>query len=169
MGDATDRASLSRRAFLFAAVGASLLTFIVGLIVVLFQFFDATLGGDLSRTTLRNARWALATVLSSVGIAVYYFLVLREDQRALPDATTPAPERRRDVLLLAGSAPGIVQALEQLPGVRVRALRRLDADGAGLSADQLSTLRDAVRDATADRVVVVVGPTGYEVVPYTET
>jgi hypothetical protein len=167
-GDVDDRTSLSRRAFLFAAVGASLLAFIVGLIVVLFQFFDDTLASELSRATLRDARWALATVLSSAGIAVYYFLVLREDQRAEPEAAPAATVRAREVLLVAPSAPALVTALEQLPGIRVRSLRRLDADGAGLSAAQLETLRDAVRDASADRVVVIVGRSGYEVVPYVE-
>jgi hypothetical protein len=167
-GGLADRASLSRRAFVFAAVGASLLAFLISVTIVLFQFLDATLGGELSRETLRDARWAMATTLTAVGIAVYYFLVLREDQRRLPDEAPAAPERVRDILLVAGGASGIVQALEQLPGVRVRALRRLDADSAGLSAEQITSLRDEVRDAEADRVIVVVGRDGFEIVPYVE-
>ncbi|MEI6666232.1 MAG: DUF5671 domain-containing protein, partial [Chloroflexota bacterium] len=68
------RASLSRRAFVFAAVGVSLIALLTGLVVLLFQVLRPLLDGDASLAVLRDARWSIATVATSAFVTMYYLL-----------------------------------------------------------------------------------------------
>ncbi|MFA7297966.1 MAG: DUF5671 domain-containing protein [Dehalococcoidia bacterium] len=167
------RTSLSRRAFLFAAVGVSVAALLVSLVVLLFQVFRPLLDGDLSLATLDDARWSIATAATSAFVGIYYLLVQREDQtatRASAEAGTGrAPVRVRNVVLLAPEgAEAAADALREIEGVRLREWRRVDATIAGLSPMQLDALRDTVTSVDADRVVVLVLGDRFEVVPYTE-
>lgn len=167
-----ERASQSRRVFTFATIGIALVALLISLTIVLFRVFEAVLDASLSRMLLRDAREAIATVLTAGAVAVYYWLVLREDQAAR-ESLAPAvgPARRRDVMLLApAGGDALARVLGEIDGVRVRAWRRLDAGAAApaLSAEQIAALRDAIAASDADRLAVIVGGDGYELVPYSE-
>jgi hypothetical protein len=126
----------------------------------------------LARAVLHDARWGIGTAVTAAASVGYYWLVMREDQAARVAAPSVATlARRREVVLIA-AAPfdALVSALEQIDGVRVRAWRRTDAGGAGaasLPGEQLAAMREAVARVDADRVAVIVGSAGFEVVPYT--
>lgn len=170
-GDAADRLSLARRGFVFAATGVSLLALLGSLTVLVYQVLRPLLDGTLSLGLLRDARWALATALTTSGVAGYSLLVLREDQAALRASTPPAPVRAREIFVIAAaSAEGVLGELAQIEGARVRVLRRLDvfADALALTADQLATLRAEVEAAEASRFAVVVAGGRYELVPLSE-
>ncbi|MDA0365530.1 MAG: hypothetical protein O2843_06645, partial [Chloroflexi bacterium] len=64
----------------------------------------------------------------------------------------------------------LARALGEIDGVRVRAWRRLDAGDAAtpLTVVQIAALRDAIVASDADRLAVIVGGDGYELVPYTD-
>ena len=167
-----ERAAQSRRVFLFGVIGVAILAALIALTIVLYQLFQAVLDGALSRAVLHDARWGIGTALTAAASAGYYWLVMREDQADREGAApSAAPTRRREVVLIA-AAPfdALIGALEQVEGVRVRAWRRTDSAGGGaapLSAEQLAAMREAVARADADRIAVIVGGAGFEVVPYT--
>ena len=80
------------------------------------------LGGDLGLELLRDARWSLAVAVTAGIIAVYHFLVLREDQAALPAETAAIPAPPREVILVSAAlTPDLVADIERIPGVHVRA------------------------------------------------
>lgn len=164
------RTSLSRRAFLFAAVGVSVAALLVSLVVLLFQVFRPLLDGDLSLSTLDDARWSIATAVTASAVAIYYLLVQREDQSATRlEAPETAPVRTRSVVLVApNGARAIADALRGIDGVRLREWWRTDATSAALDGAQVAALRDAVASADADRVLVLITGDGFEVVLYRE-
>lgn len=164
------RTSLSRRAFLFAVMGVSLIALLISLVVLLFQVLQPILDGDASREILRDARWSIAVAVTSAVVAVYYLLVLREDQEALRDLPVVEAVRRRNVLLLAPSGAGrVAEALRDVEGVRVRTWLRSDDADFGLTSTQIEALREAVLAADAAQVAVIVSGDVFEVVPYRES
>lgn len=166
-----ERAAPSRRVYVFGTVGVAIFALLVSLTTVLYQVFQAVLAADVSLKLLLDARWGLGVALTAGAVAYYHFLVLREDQAALPDTTAATAARRtRQVVLVApGDARVLVTNLEGIDGVRVRVWRRTDADGAGaLSEDRRRALRDAVAAASDDRLLAIVTRDDFELVPYVE-
>jgi hypothetical protein len=173
-GVAGERSALSRRSFIFGVFGVAVLVALVNLTIVLFQLFEAALESGVSAQTVQDIRWSVALLLTAGAISVYYWLVLREDQRALaaeepqPAAATPSPSKEV-VLLVAGSGDSIAQELERRLGARVRIWRRLDGPEPGvlLSDAQIEGLEGRIAAAAGVRVAVIVGASGeVEVVPY---
>jgi len=170
-GGPEDRSSVSRRAFVFAATGVSLLALLGSLTALLYQVLQPLLDGTLSLAILRDARWSIATALTAGAVAVYSLLVLREDQAALRRLEPPPIVRRREVFVIAAaSVPGVVRELEQVEGVRTRVMRRADeaGDSEPLPFAQLTALRAEVAAAEGTRFAVVVGAGRYELVPLAE-
>ena len=172
-GAAGERSALSRRSFIFGVFGVAVLAALVNLTIVLFRLFEAALEGGVSAQTVQDVRWSVAVLLTTGAIGVYYWLVLREDQRALateqPQPTVATPPPKDVVLLIAGSGDELARELERRLGARVRIWRRLDGPeaGAALSDAQIEGLGGRIAAAAGDRVAVIVGPTGdIEVVPY---
>ena len=163
------RTSLSRRAFLFTIVGVSLVALLVSLVVLLFQVLQPILDGDASLAIVNDARWSIAVAITSSVVAVYYMLVLREDQDALRDLPAVEAARTRNVVLLApGGAGRVAEALRGVDGVRLRAWQRTDDVEFGLTSTAIDALRGAVTTTDADYLVVIVSGDTFEVVPYHE-
>ena len=172
-GAAGERSALARRSFVFGVFGVAVLAALVNLTIVLFRLFEAALEDGVSAQTVQDVRWSVALLLTVGAISVYYWLVLREDQRALaaeePQPAAVAPPPKEVVLLVAGSGEALARELERRLGARVRIWRRLDGPepGAALSDAQIEELEGRIADAAGNRVAVIVGATGdVEVVPY---
>ncbi|MFA7249556.1 MAG: DUF5671 domain-containing protein [Dehalococcoidia bacterium] len=168
-----ERTAPSRRVYVFATVGVAIFALLVSLTVVLYLVFIAALNGELSLGLLRDVRWGLGVAVTTGAIAYYHFLVLREDQAAMPAAPPVARRARQVVLVASGDATALIADLEGIDGVRVRLWRRTDAEAAGgadgaLSGDRREALRQAVASADADRLLAVVTRGDFELVPYVE-
>lgn len=164
--------STSRRIYLFAIFGIAALFLLVDLTIVLFQLFEAALDSGVTRDVLRDSRWPLALVVTAGVVAVYHWLVLREDQAARgeePEAPPVPSTRVRDVIVLAGAAEvsAARQVLAGLEGVTVRAWTRLDAPAAA-AQPSIEGLRAAVAASPHERVLVVNLDGTYRVVPYSD-
>ena len=175
-GATGERSALSRRSLIFGVFGVAVMVALVNLTILLFQLFNAALQDGVSAQTVQDIRWSVALLLTAGAISVYYWLVLREDQRALaaeaPQPAAAAPRPKQVVLLVAGSGEALARELERRLGARVRIWRRLDGPepGAALSDAQVEALEGRVAAAAGDRVAVIVGATGeVEVVPYEVT
>lgn len=163
-----ERATRARRVFLFGVFGLAALVTLVNLTIILFQLFEGVLGGTLDADRLRDSRWSLALVLVAGAVATYYWLVLREDQRLVPDDAPPAEVRTREVILVtAAPSPALARAIEAIPGVRLRAWRRLDGgETAALDDGQLATLRERLLAADAERFLLVAEGGRFDLIPY---
>lgn len=169
-----ERGASSRRIFIFGIFGIAALVALGSLVHVLFTFLDAAFESTLGWRALHDTRFSIALVVTAGMAGVYYWLVLREDQRALaqeaPAEATPEAVRARDVLLVApGDARTLASTLRERLDVRVRLEQRLDApDGApALSEEQVGRIASGIRGAGAERVLVLLAPNGTaEVVPY---
>jgi hypothetical protein len=168
-GGAVERAALSRRIFLYGVFGASGIATLIALSTVLFELFQGLLGGTLSLRIFHDARWAFAVLLSAAGAALYYWQILRADQRAQPEAAAPAQPRVRDVVVVgSGDVGALAHRIEQRLGSRVRPWQRADATDATLEDAALEALLTQLESTSAERVLVVIAPGGAaSVVPYT--
>ena len=163
-----ERSALPRRIFVFAVFGLAALVVLINLTVVLYQLFEGVLEGSLSSEFLRDTRYSVALVLVAGAVAMQYWLVLREDQRAAPEGapTVVAPRPREVIVLAPAGIEGVLRELERIDGVRLRNWRRLDAPVATLGDEQLAALRERLADAEGARFVLIVGDNRFDLVPY---
>jgi hypothetical protein len=172
IGGIEEQSATSRRIFLFAVFGIAGLTTLINLTITLFRVTEDLLEGELALATVRDVRWSVALILTAGALAIYHWLVLREDQQAL-DLAAPAeaPVGPRDIVLLTGGEDdALARELEQRFGSRVRVWRRLDHAGrdVAISADQIEAMAAELGAHADERVAVVIGDAGrFEVVPYT--
>ena len=168
--DADERASLSRRAYVFTVFGVSVAAGLISLITLLYGVLEAALNNELSTAALDGGKWALGVVVTAAAVSVYHWLVLREDARAAPPAPEqpsrpPAPPKRVTALVSA-EGMGAVDALERALGTSIE--RRIRADAAGapsLSDDEASAIAERIREAPGEEVVLVVDDEGVRIVP----
>ncbi len=163
-----ERMSLARRVYLFAIFGVASLVFLMDLTIVLFNLFDAALGDGLSREVFVDSRWNVALVLTASIAAGYHWLVLREDQRAYVHEEKPEIRGPRDVILLtAGDADALIRRLGELPDVRFHVWRRTgEADGAELSPERMTALREQIEETRSDCLVLVSGSGDFQLEPF---
>jgi uncharacterized membrane protein len=173
-GGSEERDALSRRIFLFVTFIVAVLASVGGLSFVLFSVFQAALGNASTADLLSNIKWGLGILLTAGVVGLYYWLVLREDRRAL--AAAPAegmavPRRRKRVVaLVPDGAQDVLARLEARLGYRVAVWRRLGAPE-GLPAvtdEDLTTMETRIAEAAGDRVLVTLDSSGLHVVPYEE-
>ncbi|MSQ29202.1 MAG: hypothetical protein EXR68_01775 [Dehalococcoidia bacterium] len=165
------RAAVSRRVLIWGALGVSLLFALVDLSIALFLLFDRVLERTLSRATLHDARVSLALLLTSTAVAGYYWLVLREDQRATPAVAAAPPARTpvEVVLLVDGGGEALRVDLARWLDARVRLWRRVGGGaGPALSEAQVEALRARIAEAGHERLLAIVRADGSaEIVPFT--
>lgn len=166
------RTTVSRRVLIWGALGVSLLFALVDLSIALFVLFDRVLAGTLSRTTLHDARVSLALLLTATAVAGYYWLVLREDQRATPARAMAVAVRApvEVVLLVEGDGESLRRDLGRALGAQIRLWRRVGGGGAGpaLTDAQVEALHDRIVQAGHERLLVTVRTDGSaEIVPFT--
>ena len=167
---ADERASLSRRAYLFTVFGVSVAAGLVSLITLLYGVLEAALNGELSTAALDGGKWALGVLLTAAAVSVYHWLVLREDAAAAPPAEEqpPAPvvAPRHVTALVSAEGAAAVEALERALGATIERRTRADAAGApALSDDEASAIAERIREAPGSEVVLVIDDDGVRIVP----
>ncbi|MBM4416369.1 MAG: hypothetical protein FJ035_09080, partial [Chloroflexi bacterium] len=86
-----ERAAPSRRIYLFAIFGAAVLGTLINLTVILYRLFEALLDTATVQRAIFDSRWSIALVITAGAIALYHWLVLREDQPETRAPAAPAP------------------------------------------------------------------------------
>jgi hypothetical protein len=161
--DPAERAAASRRFLVFLALGASVLAALGGLSAFLFMLIQPLLEGTFSARVLDGGKWALAVALTAGAVAAYYAQVLREDRAAAP----VGPERlgKALTLVLPAGAEALAEGLGERLGVRAeRWVRADDAPAPALGAAEMDALAGRIRQAPGERVLVVIGPEGAQVI-----
>ena len=167
-----ERGALSRRVFIYLTFGLSVILTLVNLSIVLFNVFDTMLGGRDASRLLWDSRWSLAMLLTSGAVSGYYWLVLQEDRRALATmvGVPEAPQARKHVTVVLNEVDlPLVPRLEARLGYRLTVWQRAEERRAALAVtdDELAQLEQRIATASSEHVLVMAGPTGVQVIPYT--
>ena len=169
-----ERSSLSRCVFIYLVLGAAVLAALGNLSALLFMFLRDALEGQLSVQLVQDAKWSIGALLTAGAISVYYWLVLREDRRAMPVPEAPAtgalPVRKAVIALATEAARPLVRRLEAQLGIPVRLWQRLDPDAEvpTLTDEDLRVTQERIAEAPGDRVLLTIDASGVRVVPYRE-
>lgn len=169
-----ERSALSRRIFIYLVLGAAVLAALGNLSAILFMFLRDLLEGQLSAQTVQDIKWSVGVMLTAGAISVYYWLIFREDRRALPSAEEPPagaiPVRKAIIALATEAAQPLVQRLEAQLGVNVRHWQTLDPDAEvpTLTDEELRATQEEIAEAPGGRVLLTIDASGVRVVPYRE-
>ena len=171
----------SRRIFVYLIFGAAVLLVLGNLSAVLFMVLRDALEGALDAMVIQDAKWSLAMVLMAGVVSVYYWLVLKEDREAMPEAdqrapapgpVPPAPAQARKVVIAVATeaARPLITRMEARLGLPIRLWQRLDsvAGAPDLSNDELDDARDRIYAAPGDSVLLTVDTSGVTIVPFRE-
>ena len=167
--DLGERASLSRRAYLFTVFGVSVATVLISLITLLYSIPEPALNGELSTAVLDGGKWSLGVVVTAAAVSVYHWLVLREDAAAAPPAqqsSVPSAPPKRVTALVSTEGAALIESLERALGTSIA--RRIRADAAGtpaLSEEETTAIAERIRSAPGTEVVLVVDNDGVRIVP----
>jgi hypothetical protein len=157
-----ERTSPSRRVYLFLLFGATGLTAVVSLSVILFVTFRDLLESALTVTVLHDLRIAIGLVLTAGGLSAYHWAVHRDDREKA--AATPTPTHPRHVLLVGPDGRQLAAAVATDTGARVRSLHRLDTARTDVDAHRVA---EAILAVHHDNVVVTIEEDGeVHVIPY---
>ena len=159
-GDAGQPASLTRRIFVFAVLGVGALAGLGSLIFLIFVFLRDLLEGELSLSSVRDARVALGIVAAVAVFLPYYWMVHRQDSRAeaLSAVREGVRPRRKEVtLLVARGGDAFGRGLEAALGYRVNSLVWADPDASQpqISEAEYQELAGRIGDAAGSNVLLI--------------
>ena len=169
-----ERSAFSRRTFIYLVLGAAVLAALGNLSAILFMFLRDLLEGQLSAQTAQNIKWSVGVLLTAGAISMYYWLILREDRRALPQPEEPSagaiPVGKAVIAMATEAAQPLVRRLEAQLGINVRLWQTLDPDAEvpTVTDEELRAIHERIAEAPGDRVLLTIDASGVRVVPYRE-
>ncbi|QTV79406.1 DUF5671 domain-containing protein [Microbacterium sp. NIBRBAC000506063] len=150
----------ARRVYLVAVFGASAVVALSTLLVIGFRIFELVL--DSSGGVVERVRAPLGLLVATALVAGYHFAIWRRDRAAAPASAAPARAFDQVVLVAAGDAQPVAQAIREATGASVVVWTRSDA----AEPASAETITAALEGVEARRVLVVAGAEGrVEVVP----
>ncbi len=164
-----ERTALSRRTFLFAALGVGVLAAVGSLSGTIFVFLRDALDASLSIETVRDIRPAIGVAVTAGAFLPYFWSIYRSDRDAAPEvADTPGPESKQVALLAAGDTSEFVRGLEDALGYAIRTLAWADADASTPQpvAIDFTDLARQVAEAPGANVLLVADGAGVRVMSY---
>lgn len=162
-----ERGSRPRRIHIYGVLGVLALGALGSLVSLLAIVIEELLEGSFSLEILRRANWLLAVSLTAGTILVYYWQVLREDQRAGAEAGLI---RKRVTLAISEGLDEAVQLLEVALDTRIRVLNVIPSETTvatvSLTDADIQELKRQVYDAPSDHVLIVLDGAQFRIYPY---
>lgn len=162
-----ERSSRPRRIHIYGVLGVLALGALGSLVSLLAIVIEELLEGSFSLEILRRSNWLLAVSLTAGTFLVYYWQVLREDQRAGAEAGST---RKRVTLALGEGSDETVQQLEIALDTRIRVLRIVPSETtiatASLTDADIQELTRQVYGAPTDQVLVVLDGAQFQIYSY---
>lgn len=143
---------IARSVYLVGVFGASALTALVSLLVIVYRVFVYVL--ESGTGLIDEIRAPLGLLVATAMVAAYHYPVWRRD-RALA-STVVKPRSIDHVILVTGSDPGPLRhSIIESTGAAVTVWRRSDVHETGPTTEHLT---EALSAATGKRVLVITGP-----------
>ena len=152
--------SISRRIFIFAALGIGVLALLGSVSALLFFFLRDLLDVSLSLGTIDDMAEPIAIIAAAAAFLPCYWAVYRDDQNAAPEVEIESAETqrfRKPVILLVADGSALVQQLGDALGYEVSALRWVDSDAAmpTLTDEECAQLVQSIEEARGSRVLLI--------------
>ena len=164
-----ERTTQSRRTYMFAVFGISVLATLIAASIVLFQVLRALLDGELRSEVFDDVKYGIGVVAAAGLISGYHWRVLKEDREAEAATGTPEPSvrvRKQVTVVATSAARPIIDALEAKAGIRFTVWERRDDAGVPVVTDERSdALVSSIADAPGQRVLLLIDATGVHVIP----
>lgn len=165
-GDAKDQASLTRRIFIFAALGVGMLALVGSASFLMFVFFRELLDGDLSQV-VPDSRVSIAIIVSTAIFVPYYWMVYRADRRAAPEKEDATRRERKAVTVLVSPGGAVfVSELEAALGYGVSPVEWADPEASQPELSDLDELAERISAASGANVLLVPDGTSVRVLSY---
>ncbi|UCD08482.1 MAG: hypothetical protein JSU79_08995 [Dehalococcoidales bacterium] len=164
----TERGARSRRIFLYAILGITIIASVTTLVIIIYQVINGILQGDFGTEFLRNIIWSLSGFLAAVPVLIYHWRILREDQKLGAERL----HRRKRVNVIAGEeAEELVDRIEEKLGSRVRRLIYKGEVEAGipvLTDEEIESLVNEIGLAEGESVILDITGGSIRLLPYGE-
>ena len=168
VGGVNEWGARSRRVFLYAVVGVSILAIAADLVNIVYQSLNGMLTGKLDVNVLRNSRWSLQTLVVAIPLLWYHWRIVRAEQHRGAEAAAI----RKVVTILIGNQPAdFALRLQEKLGFRIRVLHQTglaEAVTTPAQDEELTKLADEIRSVTGNNVMVITIDGKTSVFPYVE-
>ncbi|MFC1948313.1 DUF5671 domain-containing protein [Chloroflexota bacterium] len=167
-GGVTERGARSRRIFLYAVLGFSIIAAVSTLVIIVYQVINGILQSDFGTDFMGNIVWSLSGFLTAGPVLIYHWRILREDQSHGAEKL----HRRKRVNIIAGEEAGeLVDRIEEKLGSRVRRLfykGEVKAEIPVLSDDEIESLVNDIGLAEGESVILDITGGSVRLLPYGE-
>jgi hypothetical protein len=167
-GGVTERGARSRRIFLYAVLGISIIAAITTLVIIVYQVINGILQSDFDTEFYKNIVWSLSGFLAAVPVLIYHWRVLRGDQRLGAEKL----HRRKRVNIIAGEEAGeLIDQFEEKLGYRIRHLvykGEVQAESPVLTDEEIESLVNDIGLADGESVILDITGGSVRLLPYGE-
>ena len=167
-GGVTERGARSRRIFLYAVLGFSIIAAISTLVIIVYQVINGILQGDFDKEFYRNIIWSLSGFLAAMPVMIYHWRVLREDQRLGAEKM----HRRKRVNVLAGEEAGqLIDRIEEGLGYHVKHLiykGEVEVEVPEMTDEEIESLVNDISLAGGESVILDITGDSVRLLPYGE-
>ncbi len=161
-----ERRARSRRIFLYAVLGAAVITLAADLVNIVYQLLNGVLQGTFGIDVLRQSKWSLQTLVVAVPVLVCHWRILRQDQHLGAEA---GAVRKTITMLVGNQAAGLVSQIEEKLGYKVRTLYYLGQMPEDLpmpSDEEVSQLVGDIQATPGTKVMLIATGSRVMVLPY---
>lgn len=166
-GGAVERRMRSRRVFLYAILGVSILATVGSSVNLIYLVLNALLQSK-SLGLLHSIKGSLQTLLVALPVLVYFWRTLKGDQHL--GAETEITQKEITVVV-PKTAVSIAESLESRMGYRIKILLSLadfiPENNTG-SEDELNRLVGQIQSAPGNKVMLILNVSGWLMIPYQE-
>jgi hypothetical protein len=167
-GGVAERGARSRRIFLYAVLGFSIIAAVSTLVIIVYQVINGVLQGDFGTEFLQNIIWSLSGFLAAVPVLIYHWRILREDQGLGAEKL----HRRKRVNIIAGEeARQMIDRIEEKLGYRVRRLiykGEVKVEILALTDEEIESLVNDISLAEGEAVILDITGSSVRLLPYGE-
>ena len=167
-GGLAERKARSRRIFLYVILGAAVITLAADLVNIMYQLLNGVLQGTFGINVLRQSKWSLQTLVVAVPVLMYFWQILRQDQRLGAEVTAV---KKTVTMLVSDRTVELVSLIEEKLGYKVRTLQylgQMTEDFPVLSDEEVAKLADDIQGIHSTNVMLIAVEGRPIVLPYRE-
>ena len=162
-----EQQSPTRRIFLLMLFGVAAIAAVISVLTGVFQLLDDALNSQLGTETLREARFAIAILISNAAISWYHWSIYRQEK----DIAIRQPKKEKFILLVGPKDEAFANFLHKQYGWKVQMWRSEDKDlAAHFSKDGLpywdkEKVVSLIQSSEGDELMVIREKKGVKLIP----